>query len=393
MPSDIPSNDFSRITLDPNGQILGAGPTFVVEADLSQPVTLPPGVEYVGPAPVFGVDYGPGIGGTPAAAQPVVPATPPPPATVEPATPPLEGEVIPGPGGNPTTIFEDYGDLPPDPEDPAYRGYRPIIEGEQAPPPSGRGAPLDPPPWWVGPASRIGRAILGPLGGAIPQIIEATLPEVLGSGELPFPPIPQVNIPPPEVNPTWPTIPPLPSIPAPPLAQPSPPDVVVVSAPAPVAPSAGTTTTPLPSISTLPANVGYGMAAAIGAIVLPRLTPRRRGIATPASDVFGIPQPVPQPITNTLTQPDPLTPPAGEFLPGTTPVGLTQPQPQLADFGVPQISDPTRTTECNCDEPGQRKKRKKPRKCLTRANLIWAGGPKAGKPAGSRCIKFEDFLP
>ena len=111
-----PSNDFSRITLDPNGQILGAGPTFVVEADLSQPVTLPAGVEYVGPAPVFGVDYGPGIGGTPATPTPTEAPPGSPPAVIEPTPPPLEGEVIPGPGGSPTTIFEDYGDVPFDPE-------------------------------------------------------------------------------------------------------------------------------------------------------------------------------------------------------------------------------------------------------------------------------------
>lgn len=44
--------------LDPiTGIVIGA-PTFVIEADLSKPFDLPPGFDWMGPSPVFGVDYG-----------------------------------------------------------------------------------------------------------------------------------------------------------------------------------------------------------------------------------------------------------------------------------------------------------------------------------------------
>lgn len=323
------------------------------------------------------------------------PATQPPP--VEPA-PPLEGEVIPGPGSDPRTIFEDYGDVPFDPEDPAHRGYRPIIEGEPGPPPPrGIGRPtrapdLPIPPWVL---RGLPRGAIGGIGGVI---IGATFPEELGSGELPFPPIPRVSIPEPQVTPRV-DLPPLPEPAAPVFNAPPLPDVVVVSAPAPDSSSLPRASSS-PSVSSRP-GLGAILGTILGSVLAPRLTPRARGVPTP--EQFVNPLPTPAPITNTLTPPtpiptvDPLTPPAGEFLPGTTPAatpeGLTLPQPLTADFGAPQITDPTRTRECDCNEPGQRKKRKKPRKCLTRANLIWAGGPKSGKPAGSRCVKFEDYLP
>lgn len=360
-------------TVYAGGQLLA---TITAPAEPAAPPTLPP----------------------PSVAPPVEPPALPPPAPPE-AAPPIEGEHIPGPGSNPRTIFEDYGDLPYDPEDPANRGYRPIIEGERTTTPPrigrpGRAPDLPIPPWIGG----LPRGVIGGLGGII---IGATFPEPLGSGELPFPPIPSVDIPLPEISPDV-QLPPLPEPPAPVFSAPPAPDVVVVTPTGELPqPEPQTVSSPAPS-----SRIGPGaiIGTILGGLLAPRLTPRRRTVPTPDQFVNPFtntpPSPDVQPLPNAPPLPrlDPLTPPAGEFLPGTTPTptptGLTMPQPLVADSGTPQITDPTRTSECNCEDPGQRRKqRKKPRKCLTRANLIWAGGPKSGKPAGSRCIKFEDYLP
>lgn len=60
----------------------------------------------------------------------------------------------------------------------------------------------------------------------------------------------------------------------------------------------------------------------------------------------------------------------------------------LTSSGAPPFSrTATRTRECHCRKCND-KPRKKPRKCFARGQLVWASGPKKGKPAGSRCIKF-----
>lgn len=68
-----------------------------------------------------------------------------------------------------------------------------------------------------------------------------------------------------------------------------------------------------------------------------------------------------------------------------TTADLTGFQAQVLGSSPPRIGTRTRTRECQC-EP----KRKKPaRKCRARAPVKWAGGPKIGQLAGTRCISFE----
>jgi hypothetical protein len=65
------------------------------------------------------------------------------------------------------------------------------------------------------------------------------------------------------------------------------------------------------------------------------------------------------------------------------PAPSTNPLTQLQTAPLPSRLDPFRRDHC---EPRTRKPR---RKCRVRAPLIWAGGPKSGQPAGTRCIEFE----
>ncbi len=66
---------------------------------------------------------------------------------------------------------------------------------------------------------------------------------------------------------------------------------------------------------------------------------------------------------------------------GLTPTSSPQPYP----FPLPQMQPPrTGSRTCECSP----KKRGKQRKCLSRADVVWAGGPRKGKVAGSRCLSF-----
>jgi hypothetical protein len=252
-------------------------------------------------------------------------------------TPPIEGELV-----NPDTFYHDYegydtlpgfGDI----GDPAKR----IIEGEVEQP-----GQLEQPPWWMGPVVRgIGRAVLGPIGGALPSIIEAGMPEILGSGELPFPPIPQVSIPnPPDPQLQWPDFGDFPTPEVPELARPEVPDVVVVSAPAPQS-------LPAPrSSQTLPKQFAQNPAfwGLLGGLA-PILRPKHRRRARPS----------PSNLENFLGQEiNPLTPlpssHAIETLPrgATPPATLEDPFDLPGPFGPLQFLTPTETTtddeRCKC---------------------------------------------
>jgi len=67
--------------------------------------------------------------------------------------------------------------------------------------------------------------------------------------------------------------------------------------------------------------------------------------------------------------------------------GLTSFNPQVltSSSAPPRLRTRTRQDECNC-EP---KRKRKPRKCRASAPLTWAGGPRKGQSAGSRCYSFE----
>jgi hypothetical protein len=317
----------------------------------------PPVVPERGPGPPVLFDPGPPAAGGPEERAPPdfdrpLPSEPPP-GQFPSRPPPIEGEYIPR--GREYTIWDDEGW-------PQY-GW-----GDR------RQREFDAPsPWWPI-ARRVGGIVLGPWGNVATRVIEAGLPEVLGSGELPFPPIPPVTMPePPRITLPEPTSFPIPDPAIPGFDRPTPPEVITVTPPAPVYQPA-----PTRSSQTVPSSTSVPWPL-IGALLGSLLSPRRSRWRQPS------------PFASTFT--DPLTPPPGEFFPGTTPQPLTPVQGDTLPSAPPAQLPPQQLTQedqCNCQSRG--KQRKKPRKCLTRAPLIWAGGPKKGKAAGTRCVKFEDYL-
>lgn len=89
-----------------------------------------------------------------------------------------------------------------------------------------------------------------------------------------------------------------------------------------------------------------------------------------------------------------LTPVSTPTVESPTPTPEPTPTPAPTPAPVPQLAYAGGTFgtagggQCDCSQCRSRKK--KPRKCLARAPLRWAGGPKKGKPAGTRCIRFAN---
>lgn len=313
----------------PPEQPVYAGPPVIFQPGPPDPLEEPP-------LYASGAEGGPEDTATPPEFDTPLPSAAPPPADVPVVVPPpLEGEMV-----NPDVIYHDYegydqlpgfGDI----GDPPKR----IIEGETI------NEPIDALGRIIG---AVARAILGPYGSAIGP---ALAPEVLGSGELPFPAVPTITLPEPApITFPEPTLGTTPDLGMPVFGQLPVPDVIVVTPSSPVyqpQPTRSSQTLPSPS----PTRAVWPIVGAlIGLDLLPRFA------STPLTGLG----------TLTLTS-DPPAP----------------------------IPPATMTAEdqCNCDNRGQQRKRKKPRKCLTRANVIWASGPKKGQFAGSRCVKFEDFFP
>lgn len=270
--------------------------------------------------------------------------------------PPLEGEIV-----GPDVIYHDYEGYDQLPGGDYGAAPRRIIEGE-----------TEQAPWWFGPvARRVGRVVLGPYGSMAGQVIEAGLPEILGSGELPFPPIPRVSIPAPEVLfPSFPVAE-LPDWPAPGIDHPPVPDVITVTPedPWPVDPVNATTPaataprmTPLPARSPIPAQTPWwllmssliiGKAARTSRLPVPR--PISQGSATSES-LFD---------NNLQIAPDPLSPPPP--FPGFDPLTPFQPgqltSPQTGSGYAPFVPTDSATTEeqdrCRCPKPKKEKKKKK----------------------------------
>jgi len=68
--------------------------------------------------------------------------------------------------------------------------------------------------------------------------------------------------------------------------------------------------------------------------------------------------------------------------------GLTRVEPDpLPSTGGPPLSIPPSVVTGQCDCP-PKKKRKKPRKCLERGQVIWKTGRNKGKVAGTKCVRF-----
>ncbi len=187
---------------------------------------------------------------------------------------------------------------------------------------------------------------------------------------------PGVDLPPPNPPPNPPSLPP--EIPTP-RSAPWPPDPVGLPSP----------NRPGGEIAPPPATRGQPIPA-----------PSSRGAPAPSSRAwppflpwpFSTPRGERIPWTSLLSPPTPAPslPPRLPTVPGggdqnTPPLPLTPPSAALLPFGQPRLDldeDP-----CHC------RTRKKRRKCRQRASVIWAGGPRKGKLAGSRCYSFEKDKP
>lgn len=311
-----------------------------------------------------------------------------------PALPPLEGEYIPreAPGehySSPPIIEGESYDITREPRQPIPGGrrgtparsrQRGAMEKELGAPrplypygqiPEGIDSPLPPFDLERGVLRGIGRIVLGPAGSVIGDILA---PEVFGSGELPFPPLPQVSIPAPDVR--FPTLPSwgLPEPMAPEIDHPPVPDVITVtpedswpeSDALPTTPAA---TAPMPTPSPVPSptrgltpGLWALIGAALGRLLAPKPRPIFQGLIDPAS-------PIEQPLTP--AQPMPLTPPTptpgavdvgGPITDPLTPV-LSDPLPSAQPSGplarIPLLSE-TSDDRCRCKKcKDQRQKKRK----------------------------------
>lgn len=217
---------------------------------------------------------------------------------------------------------------------------------------------------------------LGNLPPAIPplgddELVGVVVPRV----EIPAPVITQPEVPWP--SPTPPTIP-SPSTPAP-------------STPTASAPSPAATGAPAPASAPLPGGFSPSTiapwSALLSAIIVSRNRQRTRSpwpdIFPPALTSSPLPS-APSPLQSALPVPSATLVPT-TTAPGSTP--LTAFQPAVSSSAPPTMRTRTRTRECHCDS--KPKKRRKPRECTTRGQLVWASGPKKGKPAGTRCVTFK----
>lgn len=98
-----------------------------------------------------------------------------------------------------------------------------------------------------------------------------------------------------------------------------------------------------------------------------------RGSRSPTVNVAA-----PMPLTPPVIAPEPTSP---------APAPVTSPPPLVLVAGGSGFGGTVATADtCDCSQC--KSKRKKPRKCLQKAPLRWAGGPKKGKAAGTRCVRF-----
>lgn len=165
-----------------------------------------------------------------------------------------------------------------------------------------------------------------------------------------------------------PRVPPLPSPTAfpPPVVRPAP-TSPPVPAPAPSAPAPRTTG----QSQRTRARALSGLPRILLSALFSRSTPRSRLTLPQFAAATGAP-------SSPLPMPTPL--------PLPLPLPLTSLNTITASFSPPSTPTRTRTRECHCDD--RPKKPKKRRPCEARGQLVWASGPKKGKPAGSRCIRF-----
>jgi hypothetical protein len=195
-----------------------------------------------------------------------------------------------------------------------------------------------------------------------------------------------------------PTLPPLPAPPVPSIPIPAP-------RPIPTRPAPARSPSPVPAPTRqrvpAPAPPPWAVVASnIGDAVLQRVVSRprtRRSAWTVPNSLLSTPT-----VTNPLTPTSPFTPavpstptiPSTPTVPGTPvtpftpgfPSPLTPINPGVSSSAPPFTPTRSRTDRCDC-----KPKRKKPeRKCRARAPIVWAGGPRKGQQAGTRCFSWED---
>ena len=255
------------------------------------------------------------------------------------------GEALPAPAPEPTPQLEP----PPGPPPPGQPEpiNDPVIEPRTpvTPPPLEPLPPLERPPIWE-PPSEFDIPTPGNLPPWLPPVLPRIilrrlfpigailLPDQLGSGELPFPPVPPIEIPPPQVSFPEPRLPPVPDT-TPDFPAPAEPDVVVVTAPAPTPISV-----PKPSPWLSPGSI-------------PSWIPKLFPITRPSP-----PQPSPTP--RVITQPLPTTlPTVPSFSPPPTPVAPVEP-PAMPPASLTSLESPP--VESYCETPQQTKDRREKRR-------------------------------
>lgn len=258
---------------------------------------------------------------------------------------PIEGELLPRDGPAPR-VFDDEGfpDWGFDREGP-YR--RRQIEGERV---------AERVVWKI-----VSRSIGGPWSEIAKDVL---IPEILGSGELPFPPIPQVSIPAPEIRLPTPDFG-LPSFPAPELQRPAVPDVVIVTAPAPTpapipapsTPNASPLKNPLPNWTEIIANIARSRLRRRGSPILrnlfgsqPTPAPIDQNIPLDAGDLPGN-----QLQFGDLGDSAPYTDPLTSINTGELPLPEPDPGPNVPRT-PPTITTTTEEDRCKCKEPKKRKR-------------------------------------
>lgn len=252
-------------------------------------------------------------------------------------------------------------------------------------------APAPAPPRPRGRRGRGGRAPAPPAAPPAPQ--PPTGSRVLRPPDIPVPRMDAPVFTPPTFPPNFPLPPTFPSGPPIPRASPTTPGPQTVTPvpqlppmTVPSTPPASSPTTSSPPISipapSVPAPVSStsspGTAARIGIGIL-------IGVI---GDLFGRPRRITVPGTFPGVGNVPATDVPAIPAPG---VGVAPAPIPLTGFNtaaLPYAATQARTRRCRCPKCKQ-KKRKKARPCLARAPLVWAGGPKKGKPAGTRCIRFS----
>lgn len=169
-----------------------------------------------------------------------------------------------------------------------------------------------------------------------------------------------------------------------PIATPTPSPVNTPSSTGQPTTGTGSSTTTTPAPTAPPAASSVPWWNLLSAAVQSRA--RRQRASLGATNYLTTPSPTQTSQPTTSGTPTTSTPSAP-----STPISPTEPLTSIntraANSAPPRQRTRTRTRECHCDP--KPKRRKPARECNARGQLVWASGPKKGRPAGSRCVSFK----